>query len=289
MPLSLLRLLVCLSILLGGVARGQVGGNQPSAAADSVGQDNLAVVINEVKRGNWASVEQIVKEAGPVRAVPILHDLFANSQETEVKERIAGALVKLGDKDDAYFDFMLIQATKVVENYTPFPFRLAPEETPISKPQELSPEFVAWAKSQGLPVDSVALGSTVEEAIYTIPGRLLQLAMTGDTRAIPVLRRGLSSPNIMIQIMAARGLAQLKDNDSIPLIIDACERAPTAAPAIAIFALRSFDDPRAQSVAQSYLTTLQEAERARSAGQDTNLDPDQPKDADRPKDAEQPK
>ena len=286
MALSL-PLLICLSILLGAVAHGQVGGRQPGAAADSVGRDNLAKAVNEVKGGNWASVDQIVTEAGPVRAVPILHDLFANSQDAEVKERIAGALVKLGDKDSAYFDFMLIQATEAVENYTLYPFRLDLKASPIPKPQqdnnrqdhdamllqELSPEFVAWAKSRSIPVEPA-----IEEALYTIPGRLLQLGMAGDKRAIPVLRRGLSSPNGMIEVMAAQGLAELKDNESIPLIVEACERAPAyAASAIAVFGLRSFDDPRAQSVYQSYLAKLQDASREQGAGQDTNLNPDQPK------------
>jgi len=287
----LLACLSCVTIFLVGVVQGQTVGHQASAAADSVGQDKLARAVDEVKGGNWASIDQIVTEAGPERAVPILHDLFAGSQDTEVKERIAGELVKLGDKDGAYFNYLLIQATEVVENNMPFPLRLGSEAAQFSKPQQdnrqdhyamllqqIAPEFLAWAKSQGIPVDSSALDSTLEDAIYIVPGRLLQLGMTGDKRAIPVLRRGLSSTNYMIQVSAAEGLAELKDNESIPLIIEACERAPAyAASSIAIFGLRPFDDPRAQSVAQSYLVKLQDAAKARGSGQDTNLNADQPK------------
>src|SRR5258708_5748844 len=81
MALFLLPGLLCLTVLVASVVQGQAGGHQPSAPADSVGQDNLARAVNEVKGGNWASVDEIVTEAGSVRAVPILHDLFAGSQD----------------------------------------------------------------------------------------------------------------------------------------------------------------------------------------------------------------
>jgi PBS lyase HEAT-like repeat len=285
MALLLLPCLSCLTIFLAGVVEGQTGGHQASAAADSVEQDKLARTVDEVKGGNWASVGQIVTEAGPVRAVPILHDLFAGSQDPQVKEWIAGELIKLGDKDGAYFDFMLVLANDAVENSPPFPFPVEPETTLGAKPQqidrqdpdalrkEVTPEFLEWAKSRG-----ISLNLAAQEAMQTIPGRLLKLGMTGNKRAIPVLRRGLSSSNFMIQVSAAEGLGELKDNESIPLIIEACERAPAyAAPSMALFGLRSFDDPRAQSVYQSYLAKLQDAAKARGAGQDTNLNADQPK------------
>jgi hypothetical protein len=269
--LSLLRVF-WVSILSGSVAYGQ-GGGIPIGPND---QDKLTTAVGEVKAGNWASVDEVVSGAGPARAVPILHELFATSRDTETKERIAGALVKLGDKDGVYIDFMLAQATEAVDDDIPNPFPLNPDrnqpqidrQDPDALQKQVTPEFLAWAKSRGIPLNEAG-----QEALYTIPGRLLQLGMTGDKRAIPVLRRGLLSHNIMIETMSASGLAQLKDKDSIPLIIDACERTPTAASAIAMFSLRSFDDPRAQSVAQSYIAKLEE--EARKRGADKKPDADQ--------------
>jgi HEAT repeat protein len=85
------------------------------------------------------------------------------------------------------------------------------------------------------------------------PGKVLMLAVTGDPRGIPLLRQALSSSNVMIQIFAAEGLAQMKDKDSIPLIIAACQRAPAEAAAAIARSLVYFDDLQAQSAADRYL------------------------------------
>jgi hypothetical protein len=67
------------------------------------------------------------------------------------------------------------------------------------------------------------------------------LALTGDPRAIPVLRRGLLSPNYQIEIIAALGLADFVDKGSIPLIIiEACSKAPAEAAAAIAEALVYF-------------------------------------------------
>jgi hypothetical protein len=57
----------------------------------------------------------------------------------------------------------------------------------------------------------------------------------------------------MIEIFAAMGLAEIGDNGSIPLIIEACKRAP-AEPAAAIAeSLVYFDDNTAQSAVDQFL------------------------------------
>ena len=90
--------------------------------------------------------------------------------------------------------------------------------------------------------------------MYLAPGPVGLLALTGDPRAIPILRRGLLSPNHMIGIVAATGLAEMQDRDSIPLIIQACKRAPAdVAAVIAAESLLYFDDPKAQSAVDEYV------------------------------------
>jgi PBS lyase HEAT-like repeat len=110
-----------------------------------------------------------------------------------------------------------------------------------------SPAFVEWAKAHGQSPQSAG-----RDAMYLLPGRLTLLASTGDQRAIPLLRRGLSSPNHMIEIAAANGLAELQDKESIPLIIEACKRAPEAAGVIAQ-SLVYFDDAEAQAAVDTYV------------------------------------
>jgi hypothetical protein len=57
----------------------------------------------------------------------------------------------------------------------------------------------------------------------------------------------------MIEIAAAMGLAEIRDQDSIPLIIEACKRAPPDAASVIAESLVYFDDPRAQSAVDTYM------------------------------------
>ena len=80
---------------------------------------------------------------------------------------------------------------------------------------------------------------------------------------IPLLRRGLNSPDVIIQASAASGLAKVRDKDSIPLIIQACERAaPDAADTLAQNGLAPFDDPLAQSAAKRFAAAYEASEAA---------------------------
>jgi hypothetical protein len=205
-------------------------------------------------------IEQIAK-AHAVQAIPILEAQFGRSRDPGEKAssasgsvglwdldkaHIASALVRLGDKDAAYWTFLIKQATLAVESDAPSQVKVDPQGRVLREP---SPEFISWAKAHGMTSDSA-----LEVAMYRFPGYVKFLAETADPRAIPLLRQALSSPNFMIQTYAAEGLAQLQDKDSILLIIEACQKAPVeAASAIARFSLPYFDDPRAQAAAETYL------------------------------------
>lgn len=82
---------------------------------------------------------------------------------------------------------------------------------------------------------------------------MLELADTGDPRGIPLLRRALQSRNYMIAVFAAKGLVQIQDKDSIPLIIAACQRASTGFASEIAKSLIWFDDPRAQTAVDTYV------------------------------------
>jgi hypothetical protein len=58
---------------------------------------------------------------------------------------------------------------------------------------------------------------------------------------------------VMIAVFAAKGLAQIQDKDSIPLIIAACPRAPTGFASEIANSLIWFDDPRAQTAVDTYM------------------------------------
>ena len=79
--------------------------------------------------------------------------------------------------------------------------------------------------------------------------------LTEDPREIPLMRRALQSHNFMIVIMAAKSLAQIQDKDSIPLIIEVCRKEQKGLDAaVAEASLIFFDDPRAQSAVDTYMS-----------------------------------
>jgi hypothetical protein len=53
--------------------------------------------------------------------------------------------------------------------------------------------------------------------------------------------------------MAALGLAEIQDKASIPLIIEACKRAPAEAAAVMAESLVYFDDAEAQRAVDTYI------------------------------------
>jgi len=106
--------------------------------------------------------------------------------------------------------------------------------------------------------------------MYMFPAWVLALGLTGDSRAIPLLQQALSSPNHMIQIAGAKGLAELQDN-SIPLIIDACRRSPAEAASLIAQSLVYFDGADAQNAVDKYVSkgTAKVLREAKARGQRT--------------------
>jgi hypothetical protein len=228
----------CLLFCKGFYAHGQAAPSDP-----------LATAIDEVKTGNSAGVSGIVHEAGRVKAIPILKDLFLSSKDDETKEYIASTLMDLGASDEIHLDFLLQKANEAIDSDVPYPMFLSING---KGGPEFSPAFLAWAKSHKLSTD--APNEAGHQATQVLPGRLVLLGASHDSRAIPVLERGLKAHGL-IQVMAAEALAALQNTDSIPLIVDACKNAPPEiASTIALFALVHFDDPRAQSAVGIYMS-----------------------------------
>jgi HEAT repeat protein len=111
-----------------------------------------------------------------------------------------------------------------------------------------SPEFEAWVKSTGAVPETAA-----ENSLYYFPGRIALLGWSRDPRAVLYLRDGLSSRNYMIQIAAAKGLAEIGDQNSIPLIIEACRKAPKEVAEAIAESLIYFDDEVAQAAVDRFI------------------------------------
>jgi HEAT repeat protein len=175
-----------------------------------------------------------------------LEKQFPLTKDEISKEAIASALVRLGDHDVTYWDYLEKQARAAIESDVPDPVTYDSSGKLLPG---LSPELVAWAKARHLTVDDAEAAATLD-----LPAAVMFIGQSKDRNAIPLLRRALSSPDVMIQTFAAQGLAELQDKASIPFIVEACRRAPAdEARAIAAFSLARFDDPVAKNAAKEFM------------------------------------
>jgi hypothetical protein len=227
-----------------------VAQTQPSRRIYEADKTSVADAIAKVKSGNFVGADvDMIGRGGALEAIPILKEQFILRQDPLVKATIARVLIKLGDKDDTYWDYLVKQATPALESDAPDFMNFDPQAKTGAGP---SPEFIAWAKAHNVPPNGPE-GTAAEDAMYWLPGKVMVLGLTGDQRAIPLLRRALLSPNHMIEIAAANGLADIQDKDSIPLIIEACKKAPAAAAGLIAEPLIYFDDAEAQSAVDTYV------------------------------------
>jgi hypothetical protein len=218
--------------------------NGPAAPSQS---DQLATSIARAKSGNvHISDVEIIAEAGAVQAIPSLEEQFGRTTDVGTKTKIANGLVRLGDKHNTYWNYLEEQAALAVDS--DIPDAVFSESQGKWLEHAPSPELQAWAVAHNVSANTAGIDS-----IYDFPGKVLLLGETGDPRGIPLLRRALQSRDYAIVAMAAKGLAQIPDKDSIPLIIAACQRAPVGYASEIAKSLIWFDDPRAQTAVDTYM------------------------------------
>lgn len=241
---------VCLGLSyspVSSLANGQAQQNPPETRAYGSDRANVPDAIAKVKSGEFAGIHvDLIVRAGAVEAVPNLRQQFVRVEDPLLKAKIAAGLLRLGDKDDAYWDFLVKLATPALESDAPDFMGYDSLGKSVPGP---SPEFQAWMKSHNLSPNSDLL----EDSVYVLPGTVAMLGWSRDARAIPLLQRALLSPNHMIEIAAAMGLAEIGDEQSIPLIIEACKKAPAEAASVIAESLVYFDDSAAQSAVDQFV------------------------------------
>src|SRR3984957_5385254 len=136
-----------LCALLGGVVYGQASQEQ----VDEVRSQTVRIVIDSLKQGFYGPVNQEqIAEAQGGQLVPILEARFGRSQDADVKARVARALVDLGDKGNAYWDFLVQQATLAIESDAPS------SQCYSSTNCTGHAEYVVWARAHNVPEDTKA-------------------------------------------------------------------------------------------------------------------------------------
>lgn len=243
---------VCFAVLV-GTAHSQ--GRQPES-------QNVDDLIERVQQGTFtpATVNRIA-QLRAVRAIPVLKQQFAVNADTLTKQGLASALVRLGNTEDVYWNFLVDHARVAIENDAPFPIAFDAEGRLV--PRQLTPEFLAWANAHNLSPESASSAQ-----VYALPVDLTFLAVTGDSRGLALLRRGLLSRNYFIQTVAAKGLARLQDTNSVSVIIAACIKAPAQAAELIARALVFFDDARAQAAAETFIKDRQVLDELRRLSQE---------------------
>jgi hypothetical protein len=225
------------------------------------GPVNVQVALANIRSGTFTFDDiETLFEAKSIDAIPTLENQFESSQDSATKSRVATALVKLGDSNDRYWQFLIEQATPAIADDAPF-FLKTDENGKLL--DEKSPEFSQWAKDNHISSDE-----EIKNQLYSYPGAVLDLGATGDKRSIPYLRRALLSPNFLTQISAAQGLAGVQDEDSVRLIIDACQKDSAEIAAKIAVSLVYFDDDEAHKAVDLYVPKAIsiEARKGRAAG-----------------------
>ncbi len=231
--------------LLAGVLYGQVAPAQPTDGR-TVSKTEVADAVAKVRSGKFNGYHVgVIGEAGATEAVPDLELQFTRDTEPIEKAKIAQVLLALGDRKDAYWNYLVELAKPALQSDAPNPIQNDAQGKSLPG---LSPQFAAWATAHDKSPDEAG-----ETALYIYPGIMMLLGSTRDPRAIPLLRQGLSSPNNLVEAAAAKGLAEFQDVPSIPLIIAACKKAPAEGASVIAESLVYFDDPQAQNAVDTYV------------------------------------
>ncbi len=216
--------------------------NGPAPPSQS---DQLATSLARAKSGNVDVVDvEIIAEAGAVQAIPSLEEQFVRTTDVDTKTKIANGLVRLGDKHNTYWNYLLEQATLALDSEVPD----AVFSDPLGKTVDQNSELQAWAQAH-----NVSANTAAQSALYDLPGKVLELADTGDPRGIPFLRRALQSRNYMIAVWAARVWFRFRIKTRYRLLLPRAQRAPTGYASAIAKSLIWFDDPRAQTAVDTYM------------------------------------
>ncbi len=178
-------------------------------------------------------------------AIPALEKQYTLTNDVIDKAQIAQVLVQLKDPNEMYWNYLVQLVTPVLDSNAPSPIGTD------SNGKELpgvSPAFEAWVDANKLNPPTALQNATI---IY--PGYMVLLGETEDPRAIPLLRRALSSSNYLVAAQASEALALLNDEDAVPIIIDAAKRAPASAASTIAEPLGYFKSTEAQAALDQYV------------------------------------
>lgn len=191
-------------------------------------------------------IRRLIDLADP-KVLPDLRDAFFRETQPIPRQSLAAALVRLRDSDPQYFNYLALWARDAVASDLPYSCGFKSGTTPDGR-TEFPPDFIAWAQTHNL-----ALSDALRKAAIELPAAVEALGEAADSRALPILLRGLTSPNGCIVRTSAFGLARLHNTVAIEPIIRACKTLGREEPLLMAKALLYFDSGTAQRAAESII------------------------------------
>ena len=205
------------------------------------------------------AIHRLVELEDP-SAIPALKTAFDQDHRDVTRLYLAAALVSLREPDPRFFAYLLEVATEAVNNDMPFPMPGSKEDAVFRE------HFEKWKRSKS----PEQLKAAMSKRLSSDMGAVLALAEANDVRSKPILYKGLLSPNFLVVQRSALGLARLQDENSIRLIIAACERLSPEAASLVAKAFAYFRSAEAQAALVRFIQNASErvaiVERARSSG-----------------------
>ena len=193
-------------------------------------------------------IRRLIDLADP-RVIPALRNAFSRETQPLTRQSLAAALVRLRDPDSQYFNYLAASARNAVASDLPFSSGLSSSTTPKGRAEFPSAsELVVWAQAH-----NVALSDALRRAAIELPASVEALGEAADYRALPILLRGLSSPDAYVVRTSAFGLARLHDTVAVEPIIQACNTLRREERPLTAKALLYFDSHRGQRAADSII------------------------------------
>ena len=186
-------------------------------------------------------IRRLIDLGDPI-VIPALRHAFTSETEALTRQFLAAALVRLGDTDPEYFGHVAAAATKAVASDLPYSgaSRNGSESTAPQIPEEIR----SWAQAHGVTISPAIRLATIEFSTA-----VEALGETADGRSLPILLRGLDSPNFFVVRAAAFGLARLHTALAVKPIIKACKRLNPGLRPMVAKSLLYFDNKEAQRAA----------------------------------------
>ncbi len=234
---------------------GEAAGSQPQAPPASKKQGPIQQMYGFVRGGDWEALRVLFRSlnGGKDKQLQDEGKIFWGEAD---KMQFASRVIRLGfkNRDEEYFRYLADRAEVVIEREVPFPMKF--DERGKFVRGEMSQAFLAWCVKHQVEPSEMATTLMQKDLVP-----VMALAESGDPRALPLLLRGLTSPNLYVVTQTAHGLGLIGDARAITPVVEAIETAPEDMRLYIARELGYFDHPQAQAALTRFIQDPQKRQR----------------------------